>query len=210
MTRCRYFLVLWMFASSFASVSLAAGRDDESNRDNAVLDEHAKAAPRSAPATPDAKLVFPIIGKYGGVVVRPHAVDQPRAGVKVVFDVTSGADPGNVNKGLERVARLLNLYGAAKLKASDLTITVVLHGEGTKSALNDAAYKARFTVDQNPNLPLIRELQRAGVETIVCGQALNYQGFSDTEVADAIPIAAAALTVLVHRQADGYAYVPVP
>jgi intracellular sulfur oxidation DsrE/DsrF family protein len=155
------------------------------------------------------KLVFPIIAKFGGVLPRPTAVEQPRTGAKVVFDVTAEAKPGDVNKGLDRVARLLNLYGAAGLKAGDVKITIVLHGEATKSALNDSAYKTRFGTEQNPNLPLIRELQEAGVEVLVCGQALNYKGFPDVEVADGVPIAAAALTVVINRQSDGYSYLPV-
>ena len=156
------------------------------------------------------ELIFPIIANYGGVLPRPRAVEQPRAGAKVVFDTTADAKPADVNKGLDRVARLLNLYGAAGLKAQDVKITIVLHGEATKSVLNDTDYKARFQVDENPNLPLIRELQKAGVEVLVCGQALNYKGFPDSEVADGISIAAAALTVVINKQTDGYAYIPVP
>lgn len=156
------------------------------------------------------QLVFPIIPKHGGVLPRPNAVEQPRAGAKVVFDATADAKPSDVNKGLDRVARLLNLYGAAGLKTQDVKITIVLHGEATKSTLNDAAYKARFQIEQNPNLPLIRELQKAGVEVLVCGQALNYKGFADGDVTDGIPIAAAALTVVINKQTDGYSYIPVP
>ena len=156
------------------------------------------------------QLVFPIISTHGGVRPRPQAVEQPRAGAKVVFDATADAKPADINKGLDRVARLLNLYGAAGLKAGDVKITIVLHGEATKSVLNDAAYTARFQIEQNPNLPLIRELQKAGVEVLVCGQALNYKGFPDGDVADGIPIAAAALTVVINKQADGYSYIPVP
>jgi intracellular sulfur oxidation DsrE/DsrF family protein len=44
----------------------------------------------------------------------------------------------------------------------------------------------------------------------VCGQALHYKKFPETEVADDITIAQAALTVVINRQTDGYAYVPVP
>lgn len=164
--------------------------------------------PAVAPAA--SKLEFPIIPKHGGVLPRPKAVEQPRAGAKVVFDATADAKPADVNKGLDRVSRLLNLYGVAGLKAQDVKITIVLHGEATKSVLNDAAYKERFQVEQNPNLPLIRELQKAGVEVLVCGQALNYKGFLDGEVADEVPIAAAALTVVVNKQTDGYSYIPVP
>lgn len=165
---------------------------------------------KPAAASATSTLEFPIIPTHGGVLPRPKAVDQPRAKTKVVFDVTADAKPADVNKGLDRAARMLNLYGVAGLKAQDVQITIVLHGEATKSVLNDAACKQRFQVEQNPNLPLIRTLQQAGVEVLVCGQALNYKGFPDDEVADGIPIAAAALTVVVNRQTDGYSYVPVP
>lgn len=164
--------------------------------------------PPDAPLS--SKLVFPIIPKRGGVVPRPTAVEQPRPGAKVVFDVTAESKSTDINKGFDRAARLLNLYGASGLKAQDVKITIVLHGEATKAVLNDTAYKSRCEVEENPNLPLIRELQNAGVEVLVCGQALNYKGFPDQEVADGISVAAAALTVVINKQADGYSYVPVP
>ena len=174
------------------------------------FDEAHKNHPVPAAAPAASKLEFPIIPKHGGVLPRPKAVEQPRAGAKVVFDATADAKPAVVNKGFDRVARLLNLYGVAGLKTQDVKITIVLHGEATKSVLNDAAYKERFQVEQNPNLPLIRTLQKVGVEVLVCGQALNYKGFPDGEVADGVPIAAAALTVVVNKQSDGYSYIPVP
>ncbi len=162
-------------------------------------------------ATPGLKpLVFPIIAGFGGVVPVLNAAEKPRASAKVVFDVTADAKPSDVNKGLDRAARLLNLYGAAGLKASDITITIVLHGEATKSALSDDFYQPRFGVERNPNLPLIRELQKAGVELFVCGQALNYKGFAESAVAKEVPIADAALTITVNRQQDGYGYLPIP
>ena len=165
--------------------------------------------PLKAAAATDSRLVFPVIAGHGGVVHRPAAVDQPRAGAKVIFDVTADAKPNAVNKGLDRVARLVNLYGASGLSPKDVTITVVLHGEATKAALSDAAYKTRFDAEQNPNLALVRELQMAGVEVLVCGQALSYQNFADNEVAPEIHIAAAAITVIINRQLDGFAYIPV-
>jgi intracellular sulfur oxidation DsrE/DsrF family protein/SAM-dependent methyltransferase len=157
-----------------------------------------------------AELAFPIIANYGGVAPLEAAAEQPRTGAKVVFDATSDTKPGEVNKGLERVARLLNLYGAAGLKTADVKLAIVLHGEATKSVLTDAAYKSRFEIERNPNLPLVRELRKAGVEVFVCGQALSYKGFAQDEVADEITVAAAALTVIVNKQADGYAYAPGP
>lgn len=162
-------------------------------------------------ASPGLKpLSFPVIEGFGGVVVLPKAAEKPRPGAKIVFDVTADAKPSDVNKGLDRAARLLNLYGAAGLKASDIQIVVVLHGEATKSVLSDEFYQPRFGVERNPNLPLIRELQKAGVELFVCGQALNYKGFPESAVAKEVPIADAALTVTVNRQMDGYGYLPIP
>jgi predicted methyltransferase/intracellular sulfur oxidation DsrE/DsrF family protein len=157
-----------------------------------------------------AELAFPVIADYGGVVPLKESAEQPRPGAKVVFDATSDATPGEVNKALERVARLLNLYGAAGLQAADVKLAIVLHGEATTSVLTDAAYKSRFEIERNPNLPLVRELRKAGVEVFVCGQALNYKGFAVDEVADEVAVAAAALTVIVNKQADGYSYVPGP
>jgi intracellular sulfur oxidation DsrE/DsrF family protein len=160
----------------------------------------------------DAKppMVYPIIADHGGVVARPTAQQPPRAGAKVVFDVTADAKPAGVNKGLDRVARLLNLYGAAELRSSDIRIVIVFHGEATKTVLSDAAYQCRFGLEQNPNLPLLRALQQHGVQVLVCGQALNYKEIADQELADAIPIAAAAMTTVINKQMDGYAYLPIP
>lgn len=164
--------------------------------------------PKTTKAT-EKKLVFPIVEGVGGVLPRPNAAEQPRAGAKVVFDVTNDTKSSDINKGLDRVARLLNLYGSIGLKASDIKISVVLHGESTKAALSDASYETRFEVEKNPNLPLIQKLQSLGVEIYVCGQALNYKSFEDSEVAENIPIAAAALTVVANKQADGFSYIPV-
>lgn len=152
---------------------------------------------------------YPIVAGYGGVVAVAHAVEKPRAGAKLLLDVTSAAPADAVHKGLERAARLLNLYGAAGLKASDIKLAVVLHGDATRAVLKDEFYQARFGVDRNPNLPLIRLLQEAGVEVFVCGQALNYKGYEESVVEKSIAIADSALSVIASRQMDGYGYLPI-
>ena len=153
-------------------------------------------------------LVYPLVPGHGGVVPLPRAAEQPSKGAKAVFDISADAKPGEVNKGLYHVARLLNLYGAAGLKAGDVKIAAVCHGEADKAVLSDAAYLARFKVAANPNLPLIRDLKKAGVEVFVCGQSLHELGFKAEEVAEEVPVADAAMLVLVNKQADGYAYIP--
>jgi intracellular sulfur oxidation DsrE/DsrF family protein len=153
-------------------------------------------------------LIYPLIPGHGGVFSLPRAAEQPRRGAKALFDITADAKPGEVNKGLEQVARLLNLYGVAGLKAGDVKIAAVCHGAADKAVLSDAAYAARFKVAANPNLPLIRALKKAGVELFVCGQSLHELGFKAEEVAEEVPVADSAMLVLVNKQADGYAYIP--
>ncbi|MHC5537854.1 DsrE family protein [Singulisphaera rosea] len=155
-----------------------------------------------------AYLVYPIIPGVGGAVPVPKAAEPPRSGTKVVFDITSDSKPVDLNKGLERVARLLNVYGAAGLKASDVKVALVLHGDATKSVLSEMAYKGKFGGAKNPNLAVIDALRGAGVEVFVCGQALAYKGYVESEVHDGIKVASAALTVLINKQSDGYAYIP--
>jgi intracellular sulfur oxidation DsrE/DsrF family protein len=74
--------------------------------------------------------------------------------------------------------------------------------------LSDAAYYTRFKVATNPNLPLIRDLKKEGVELFVCGQSLHELGFKAEEVAEDVPVADSAMLVLLNKQADRYAYIP--
>lgn len=162
-------------------------------------------------STPGLKpLQHPIIAGYGGVAQVERATERPRSGAKVVLDVTAGGDAAKVNKGLDRAARLLNLYGLAGMQAKDVSVAVVLHGDATAAVLNDEFYAARFNVEKNPNGPLISALRKAGVEIFVCGQALNYKGFAESTVIPDVGIADAALSVLINRQNDGYAFLLVP
>ena len=153
---------------------------------------------------------YPLVAGAGGVIDVADAVDPPLAGVKVVIDTTAGGAPEAVSKGLDRAARILNLYGAAGMSAKDVQLAVVLHGDATRAALSDEFYASRFGTPSNPNLPLIRQLQELGVEVIVCGQALNYKGFARTTVAKDIPVATAALTAVLNRQMRGFAVLQVP
>jgi intracellular sulfur oxidation DsrE/DsrF family protein len=163
----------------------------------------------AAPLPGKSGLIHSLVPGHGGIVPLPQAAEQPRSGSKAVFDITADTRPGDVNTGLEHVAQLLNLYGAAGLKAGDVKIAAVFHGEADKSVLSNAAYSARLNVAANPNLSVIRELKKAGVEVFVCGQSWHEMGFRTEEVAEEVPIADSAMLVLINKQRDGYAYIPI-
>jgi intracellular sulfur oxidation DsrE/DsrF family protein len=152
---------------------------------------------------------FPQVARYGGIVRTPDAAEPPRRGAKIVFDITSDGKPEEVNKGLESVARYLNLNAEAGLKPADVKLALVLHGSATKAALGDVAYAKHTTGMKNPSLELIRELKACGVEVLVCGQSLARNKFAPEDVDSAVSVAVSAMTVNVNKQLDGYAYLSI-
>lgn len=154
-------------------------------------------------------LVFPLIPGYGGVVPVAQAAEQPQTGAKVVFDIASESKPEEVHRGLESVARYLNLNAQAGHAAGDVKLALVLHGGATKCALNNEAFRRHTQVQANPNLPLLRELKKHGVELLVCGQSLARNKYSAGDVAGELTIAASAMTVNVNKQRAGYAYLSI-
>lgn len=155
------------------------------------------------------ELQYPVVKEIGGVVIRDDAIEKPLPNTRVVFDVTADSKPSEVNKGMERVARLLNLFGGHAVDRKEAKVSIVIHGEATKVLLTDEAYKSRYQVNENPNRKILAELKAQGVEVVVCGQALAYKKIGDAELEAGTPVAAAALTFLINRQAAGFAYIPV-
>lgn len=154
------------------------------------------------------KWVNPLIRSEGKIVALAEATFQPRRGSKAVFDITAQPTPETVAKGLVRVARWLNLNAAADVDPRDTSVCLVLHGDATKAALRHDAYLKHVGVKRNPNLDLLRELKRQGVQLYVCGQALAHHGFAPSEVESELKIATAALSVIISKQQQGYASLP--
>ena len=152
---------------------------------------------------------YPAIKNYGKVVQFPAAPHQPRNESKIVVDVTKGGDPAELNDGIGKIARFVNIYAGAGKEPAAAKISVVLHGDATLTVLKPEVYAKRFETEGNPNLDCLRELRKAGVEILVCGQALTGKGAHSSEVADEAVVAVSGLTALVNLQADGYSYVPL-
>jgi intracellular sulfur oxidation DsrE/DsrF family protein len=152
---------------------------------------------------------YPVIEGHGGVYPL-RGEEGPRKGSKVVFDVTGDAkEAGQPVPGLERAALFYNLAGRDGIKPAELHVAIVLHGTATKYALGDAAFKSQFG-KANPNAELIRRLTKAGAKVYVCGQSLVKNGFDPKSVAGEVKVASSALTAVINKQSEGYAYVPAP
>jgi predicted peroxiredoxin len=61
--------------------------------------------------------------------------------------------------------------------------------------LSNEKYKRKYGID-NPNIPLIKELQTYGVKMIVCGQAMTFYRLEMEELVPGIKKALTAQTVL--------------
>ncbi len=171
-------------------------------------DEPKKDAPKAEPKKEEKKpaAVSPVVPGYGAVVEIPNAVELPQKDGKVVFDVTAVKDAAKPPAGLERVATLLNLAGAFG-PSVNTKVVVVLHGDATAVALDDAAYKLA-TGQPHPATDLLDKLIKAGVEVQVCGQSLARKGLDARGVRKDVQVAASAVSAVINWQSRGYAYIP--
>lgn len=173
-------------------------------------DETGQSAGAAGGATASARYVHPVIADHGRAVALPEAAGQPDPELtyRVVFDVTSGPErPTQVNPGLDKVARFLNVYATAGIEPSDMELIAVLHGKATAAVMNDSAYRRRHGV-ANPNTALLVALREAEVELQVCGQALAHNEIPKDAVAEHVEVVLAALTAVPTYELRGYAVQP--
>lgn len=153
----------------------------------------------------------PAIEGYGKIHPLPQGAFRPDPGqtYRIVFGMTAAAkSPQEINPALERVARAVNLYASAGVPLSHLKFVAVAYGPATYLALNDAQYKAAFGVD-NPNLPVIARLRKAGVDVAVCGQAVAEHDYQYDWVDSSVTVALSAITTITTLEQRGYSLMPL-
>ncbi len=152
---------------------------------------------------------YPVIKGYGPEHTWPGVVVRPSAGAtyKALFDLTQGKPQATkVNPGLDHIARTINIFAAAGVPLKHMKFAVIIHGPATPIVLSAAAYQAKFG-HPNPNLALIATLRKAGVDLLVCGNALGDMHFTPAEVNPDIHVALSALSTVIIMQNRGYALV---
>jgi len=153
----------------------------------------------------------PAIEGAGRMHPLPRAAYQPNPHetYKVVFAVAARVSkPTDVNPGLERVARTVNLYASAGVPLDHLKFVAILYGPATAAALDDAHYRQAFGTS-NPNLDVIGKLRHAGVDVAICGQALAEHHYEYDWVAPQLTLALSALTTITVLEHRGYTLVPL-
>ena len=160
-------------------------------------------------AQPPGFWTMPAIKDFGPAHVWPEAVDRPNTHTtyKALFDVTqTGKAMDKVNPGLDHIARAVNTFAAAGVPLSHLRFAVIIHGPATPIALDDKTFEAKFG-HANPNLTVIAALKKAGVNVMVCGNALGDMEYTPAEVNPDIKVALSALSTLIIQQDQGYALI---
>lgn len=169
------------------------------------------AHPAAAASAPETTWIYPVIKGYGKVHPRADAAVQPDPSVdyKVIADVETGnKDHHKVLGSLQRLARLVNVLGFAKVPPSHVHIVAVLDGEAGYAAASNAQYRKLFKTD-NPNLAILHALKQAGVELLVCGQAMAAMNLKDSDVGPDITVSLSALSDFVVYGQRGYTYLPL-
>lgn len=148
----------------------------------------------------------------GGEVAKdiPGAKELPDPNVtyKVVFDIAKAAPTiDQVNPGLAGVVRYLNTLAKNGVPADHRKIAVVFHQKSTEIVQNNEAFRARHDGHDNPNITLIQNMKKAGVDFRVCGQSILANKIDPKTIMPEIELDLWALTTLVDLQLRGYVHV---
>jgi len=152
----------------------------------------------------------PAIEGYGKI----HYVDTPAfkpgttAGLsnKIVFQINRNeGDIRKPNLGLERVARVTNLYYAAGVPLDQLKFVVSINGDAVSSALNNDQFSKAYGVD-NPNLKLISELKKAGVQVTICDQSVAFHQLDRNWIDPMVTHTISSGTTVATLENSGYAF----
>lgn len=148
--------------------------------------------------------VFNTFGKHAHVQGVSFPENQT---FKVAFDVANAAEPGEVNRKFESLARFINMHVANGVKHDNLSLALVVHGTATEEMLKSAYFKQR-TDQTNGSETLLNALIAQGVEVIVCGQSAAAHGVEKTALIDGIKMDLSAMTAHARLAQKGYSTNP--
>lgn len=148
----------------------------------------------------------PLIKEFGTVFAVPFAAEKPNPNLKykILVDVkTESEKPEILNEGLETVARIVNLHILGGVPENHLQVAVVVHGPAASTVMNNETYKQKFAVD-NPNLPLLTALNKAGVKVFICGQSIFKRNMDYRKLAPEAIVSLSAITTITNYTLRGF------
>ena len=130
------------------------------------------------------------------------------ASKELVYRLAWGVNVGptqadSVVLGFRQPANFLYVGDANGVPRSNVRLAVVVWGTATHSLLKNDAYRAARGTD-NASIPLLQALHDAGVQVIVCGEALINRKLSRDDLLPFVKIAPTATMGLATLAAQGY------
>jgi len=152
----------------------------------------------------------PAIAGYGKIhfVNTPdyNPANTPGLSNKIVFQINrSEGDIHQPNLGLERVARVTNLYYAAGVPLNQLNFVVSINSDAVPAALNNQQFHKAYGID-NPNLELIDKLKKAGVKVTICDQSVAFHQLERNWIDSRVTHTLSSGTTVATLQNEGYAF----
>ena len=156
----------------------------------------------------------PIVMRGGNHYAVPnptHTVPKDQT-YKIAWDVkVASPKPDSINPALDVPARFLNQSAALGIPRSNVQVAIVVHGTAGEELLSNAEYRARKGVD-NPNIALLEELSKAGVQIILCGQTMGSRKMPRDQILPFVKISPSAVWAHAVLQRQGLlpsrSYVP--
>ena len=205
-------LVLFVLTGSLLSMCPAQPPDTtaagKATRDSLAHEKKMADSLRMAKLFAIAQYPYVKGSKWSGVIPIADATEipDPRRDYKLLFELTE-KNPDSlakeINKGLDEVARVLNLHFASGIPPQKIIPVIVIHGPGIEAVLNNESYKKKHSID-NPNVNLVKDLGNAGAKFIVCGQAMAFYDVKREQLLPEIRISLTAQTVLSNYQLQGF------
>ena len=126
---------------------------------------------------------------------------------RMAWHVTVGPEnPGDRVAGFGEPANFFRLMDVNGVARSNVKLAIIVHGTATASLLNNATYKARTGAD-NGSIALLTALHEAGVQIIVCGQALINRNVPRDQLLPFVKVATTATSAHGILAAQGYAVI---
>lgn len=123
---------------------------------------------------------------------------------KMAWHVTEApAEANGIAAGFRSPANIMRQLESNGVPRRNLRMAVIVHGTATPSLLNNAAYKARTGAD-NGSVALLTALHEAGVQIIVCGQALINRNVPRDQLLPFVQVATTATSAHVILATQGY------
>jgi intracellular sulfur oxidation DsrE/DsrF family protein len=165
------------------------------------------AAAVTAPATLSAQTARAVIEKEGASplvtgVTFPVTRDLP---YRIAWGINVGPEKADsVVPGFRSPANFLVLADRNGVPKGNVHLAIVIWGSATHSLLRNDAYKAARGAD-NASIALLEALDAAGVQVIVCGEALVNRKLAASDLLPFVKVAPTATMALATLHAQGYA-----